>query len=173
MAFVDWFRLRRWEYFADFFLTPPITIVIAAVSLANGPTLLWAVEFLVGLLWWTLYEYVAHRWILHRVWLFRDMHALHHVDQKDYIALHPLGTLALYGFLWLLFGLQSSALMVGFSIGYTIYSAAHTAFHYANIPAGHVLFAAKRRHALHHTFETTNYGVTTPLWDIIFRTYRK
>ena len=46
------------------------------------------------------------------------MHNLHHARQKDYIAVHPLLTLSLYASLWAAFGFGSSAVMIGFSLGY-------------------------------------------------------
>lgn len=169
------FRLTRREYFADFFITTPPTVVLLVVSLKQAWTpLWWPAGFACGLLAWSFYEYAVHRWLLHKVWLLRDMHDLHHADQKDYIALHPAGTAALYVTLWLVFGAQSSPLMVGFSVGYLIYSVAHTAFHYTTITPLNVswLYEAKRRHALHHRFDDVNFGVTTPAWDYVFGTLR-
>jgi sterol desaturase/sphingolipid hydroxylase (fatty acid hydroxylase superfamily) len=170
---VDCFRLSRREYFADFFITPPVTAALIALSLWRGASWLWPLAFAVGVLAWTLYEYALHRWVLHLAWLARDLHALHHDDQRDYIATHPLATIALYVALWLAFGFQASAFAAGFSAGYVFYAFAHTAFHYATIGTGHPLFALKRHHALHHSFENCNFGVSTTLWDRAFRTIRR
>jgi sterol desaturase/sphingolipid hydroxylase (fatty acid hydroxylase superfamily) len=165
-------RLSRREYFADFFITPPITIALLIWSIATGWSSWWPVQFVAGICVWTLYEYAMHRWILHRTWLFRALHDLHHDDQRDYIALHPVLTIASYIGFALLFGMNSSAFMVGFSVGYVIYSAAHTAFHYAIILPGSGLFSLKRHHALHHRFHGVNYGVTTRVWDVAFGTMK-
>lgn len=162
-------RLTRVEYFADFFITPPITLAFAIVSLAAGFSALWLAEFALGWLAWTLYEYAFHRWGLHHVAILRDVHALHHRNQKDYIAIHPLVTLALYASFWLALGFQSSAIMVGFSAGYVVYSALHTAFHYSHRLSA-LLPKGRRRHVAHHRFEIVNFGVTTDLWDRVFRT---
>ncbi len=167
------FRLSRREYYADFFVTPPLTVVMAAASLSDGISAAWCLAFVLGAFLWTFYEYAAHRWIAHRIWVFRDAHKLHHARQRDYIALHPAATLASYAAIWAVFGVHSSAAMVGFSGGYIAYSVAHTLFHYASIREGSPLFAAARRHALHHRFAATNFGVTTPLWDAVFGTLRK
>jgi sterol desaturase/sphingolipid hydroxylase (fatty acid hydroxylase superfamily) len=164
------FRLSKREYFADFLITPPITAVLLALSVLHGFSALWLVEFAIGVAAWTLYEYAVHRWLLHRVWLFRDLHNLHHAIQKDYIATHPVATVALYAGFWLAFGASYSAMAVGFSVGYVVYSFMHTAFHHARITAGNPLFGLKRRHALHHAFDDKNYGVSTSLWDRAFGT---
>jgi len=170
---LSWFRLSWQEYYADFLITPPLTMLALWLSLQHGFSLLWLIQFGLGLSVWTLYEYIAHRWLLHHFWIFSDLHKLHHDNQKDYIALHPAGTLIIYGLIWYLFGIQSAAIMVGFSFGYVVYSALHTAFHYASISAGNPLWSLKRHHALHHRFDDVNFGVTTSLWDHVFSTKSK
>lgn len=169
---LGWFRLTMPEYFADFLITPPITAVMLYLSARHGVTLDWLGEFVCGLLAWTIYEYATHRWLLHRTFFFRDLHALHHDDQRDYIALHPAATIATYATLWLTFGTHSTATASGFSVGYVIYSALHTAFHYARIGSRNPLFLLKRHHALHHAFDDVNFGVSTTLWDRVFGTKR-
>jgi sterol desaturase/sphingolipid hydroxylase (fatty acid hydroxylase superfamily) len=163
-------RLTKAEYFADFFITPPITVALAVASLRHGAGVQWVGMFLVGLVAWTLYEYVTHRWLLHHWWILSEVHALHHDDQRDYIAAHPAVTILLYAAFWGVFGIRSSAVMVGFSVGYVIYAAAHTAFHHSSFHHGTSLYWLKRRHALHHRFDFANFGVTTPVWDILFGT---
>jgi sterol desaturase/sphingolipid hydroxylase (fatty acid hydroxylase superfamily) len=164
------FRLSRRAYYADFLITPPLTLALLVLSALHVMSPLWLVQLAIGMAVWTLYEYVTHRWLLHRVWFFRDLHGLHHDDQKEYIAVHPIVTLALYAVFWLLFGFNYSAFAVGFSVGYVVYSCLHTAFHYANIVNGNPLLKLKRRHAIHHKFDNKNFGVTTGFWDRRFGT---
>lgn len=171
---LDFFRLTKREYFADFFITPPITAALLYMSISDGFDAWWVAQFIGGLFVWTLYEYAVHRWLSHGfAWLLRDVHKLHHHRQRDYIAIHPLATLAIYILFWQAFGAQSSAAMLGFSIGYVVYAAVHTAFHYATIESGHPLFRLKRHHAIHHKLEKFNFGVTTTLWDRTLGTHRK
>lgn len=167
---INLFRLTRREYFADFFITPPLTVLFAALSIRADFSLYWPPLFLAGVAAWTFYEYALHRWLSHKAVFLRDVHELHHSRQRDYVAVHPAMTIAIYGLFWFMLGARSSAFMSGFSAGYVAYSILHTAFHYAEIGVGHPLFAAKRRHALHHKFETTNFGVLTGLWDRVFGT---
>jgi sterol desaturase/sphingolipid hydroxylase (fatty acid hydroxylase superfamily) len=165
----QFFKLTRNEYFADFLITPPLTLLLAYSSLHHGFTALWPLLFVLGVFVWTLYEYALHRWVLHVVSFFKEVHDLHHKVPKDYIAVHPLVTLAIYIGLWKLFGFQSSAFGVGFSAGYVAYSVIHTISHYY-ADGDSVFFYLWRRHALHHTFNNVNYGVTTSLWDRVFGT---
>ena len=116
-----------------------------------------------------MYEYAIHRASHHAPWL-RDLHWLHHRNQRDYIALHPALTLGTYGLIWLVFGIQAAPFAVGFSVGYVAYAGLHTAFHYAQIRPGHPLWAAKQRHAAHHRYHDVSFGVTWGLWDRVFRT---
>lgn len=165
---IDLFRLTKGEYFADFFITPPLTLALLIVSLMSA-SWTWPIWFVVGVFAWTLYEYATHRWVSHRVGIFRDAHALHHQRQRDYIAIHPAATLLLYCAFWLAFGFNSSAIAVGFSVGYVAYSAMHTLFHYGS---SRLLVAGRARHGVHHKWGVFNYGVTTGFWDRIFGTYR-
>lgn len=164
---MDWlrlFRLTKLEYYADFFITPPFTIALLVVSIQSGISALWFAELVLGLISWSLYEYVLHRWILHHAWIFRDIHEMHHSKQSDYNGIHPAITLVLYAALWAMFGFGSSPLMIGFTTGYIAYSILHTLFHYARIDSGHWLYKAKMRHVAHHRRDV-NFGVTTSIWD--------
>ena len=169
---LNFFRRTRREYFADFFITPPITVALLALSLSTSFSATWPLKFLAGLVLWTFYEYATHRWVMHAIWPFREAHALHHADQQDYIALHPLVTLGLYAVTAAIFGVNSSAVTVGFSVGYIVYSSYHTAFHYAIIWPTSWLYQPKLRHDIHHRMPK-NFGVTTSLWDRIFGTELK
>lgn len=168
----EYFILTRREYFADFFITPPITLALATISVIKSPSLMWPVKFAIGAAVWTLYEYALHRWFLHHFWGARELHGLHHDDQRAYVATHPIVTLAIYGAGWLLLGFDQGAFAAGFACAYVVYSALHTAFHYVAIPPGHWLFALKRHHALHHVVHDRNFGVSTTLWDRAFGTLR-
>lgn len=167
-AWLDLFRRTPREYYADFFITPPITVALLCLSLMSADWL-WPLRFAAGILLWTFYEYFAHRFIAHRVPMFREAHALHHQAQRDFIALHPVMTLALYAAFWMLFGFGAGAVSVGFSTGYVCYSVLHTAFHYAAIEPGNFLYRLKMRHVIHHRADV-NFGVTTSLWDRAFKT---
>lgn len=169
---VDWLkwllRRTRREYFADFFITPPITVALLGVSLWTSASWAWPALFLSGALGWTLYEYSVHR-LAHVVPVLRQAHWLHHDDQTDYIAIHPLVTLLQYAAVVATTGIGHSAVAVGFSCGYVYYSALHTLFHYARIRPYSALYRLKMRHVEHHRREV-NFGVSTSLWDRLLGT---
>lgn len=166
---LDLFRRSKVGYYADFFITPPITVVLLGLSLYGSLDAWWVPKFLAGVVAWTFYEYAVHRFVSHRVPLFREAHWLHHDRQQDYIAVHPLVTLAQYALVAAIFGVGYSAFTVGFSTGYIVYAAMHTAFHYATIRKGDLLYGLRLRHVEHHRREV-NFGVTTCLWDRLLGT---
>lgn len=168
-AFLDIFRRSRLGYYADFAITPPATLFLLLLS--YEATLVWSAWFALGLLLWSLYEYAAHRFVSHGVPLLREAHWLHHEDQLDYIAVPPWVTVAFYVAFLYAFGLTSTALALGFSVGYVAFSALHTIFHYTSIGREHPLYYLKYLHVIHHRRHNRNYGLTSPLWDIVFGTY--
>jgi sterol desaturase/sphingolipid hydroxylase (fatty acid hydroxylase superfamily) len=131
---------------------------------------------LVGLVSWTLIEYVLHRFFLHGIQPFRHWHATHHERPTALICAPTLlsATLIvllvfvptmLLGDWWL-----ACALTLGVLIGYLSYSVTHHAIHHW--PAkGRWLKRRKRAHALHHHLRQRGfYGVTSGIWDEVFRT---
>ena len=168
---LDLFRRTKPEYYADFFITTPVTIFVLVMSFLYNPLLACLGWFALGVFIWSFYEYALHRWILHHTPFFKDTHQLHHDAPKDYIAIHPIMTLLSYLLFWFLFGFTTAnPIMAGFSVAYFIYSVEHTMFHYARITPGHLLYRLKRLHAIHHR-KNVNFGVSSPLWDIVFGTY--
>lgn len=167
---MDWSRLVRltkYEYYADFFITPPITL---ALILSSTITPDWCVKVILGFIGWSLVEYLIHRFISHKAPLLKEWHFLHHSNQTDYIAVHPILTVSLYAFFWAIFGFGSNPLMIGYYLGYILYSILHTMFHYSVIKPGHPLYQIKLNHIAHHR-KDVNFGVTTPFWDHVFRTH--
>jgi len=136
----------------------------------GGLGISWLLQFVLGLFVWTLYEYCLHRFILHGLPIGRDIHALHHKNQLDYIAQPPWLTLTTYGTFFVIFGLKSTALMIGFSTGYVIYAALHTIFHYSRLTPGSLLWKLDQRHVYHHRYGDVCYGISVNLWDLVFKT---
>lgn len=128
-----------------------------------------------GLLLFSFVEYVFHRWLFHgHVGLMAQGHHQHHEDPAGYDALPffmpPLGMLALAGVL-ATFAPKSIALLLSGALaaGYAAYGLAHTAIHGKRFR----LPLARRwaaNHHIHHYHPDRNFGVTTPLWDILLGT---
>ncbi len=145
--------------------------------------------FVIGMFLWTLSEYSLHRWLFHfrprNAWQERVtflFHGIHHAQPqlKTRLVMPPAVSIPLavifYGLCWLiagkLFGLPHwvDPLAAGLTLGYLIYDLTHYATHHFPMKWGYLKFL-RRYHMLHH-FKTPDarYGVTSPLWDWVFRT---
>lgn len=137
-----------------------------------------------GVLLWTLVEYAMHRFLFHasassrvgRVVSFL-VHGHHHLypDDPRRITATPLqiGSLALLvgGLLRLCLGDPGwTSATAGFLGGYLAYEAIHYMSHHGR-PRGRVLRALRRHHLRHHHHEPgRRWGISSPLWDWVFRT---
>lgn len=138
-----------------------------------------------GLLVWTLMEYLLHRFVFHypargRIgkWLVFLFHGVHHDAPQDptRLVMPPAGAIIIMAMLWGLFSLLIPSpwlepFVAFFIIGYLCYDYIHYATHHFGMKSGVFRFL-KRYHMLHHYASTnTRYGVSSPLWDIVFGTY--
>lgn len=168
----------RFTYFADFVIYCVCVAALAAfLGIAAPHALHWelAAWALGGLAYWTLIEYGVHRFVLHQVPPFRAMHELHHLHPRDYIGTPTFVTLPLFAALaflpawWLTNIWIASALTLGVLLGYLIYSVTHHAAHHWR-SSSYWMKRRKQLHGLHHQFgHTRHFGVTTSLWDHVFR----
>lgn len=139
----------------------------------------YVIAFVLGALTWTLSEYVLHRGWGHRGQAknpFSVEHLSHHADvsyfaptYKKVIAATLL--LAVVGpllFWWL--GATGIAAALGFVGMYVMYEVVHRRLHTHAPVSTYGRWA--RRHHLHHHYRrpNLNHGVTTPIWDFVFRT---
>ncbi len=135
-----------------------------------------------GVLTWTLLEYLIHRWMGHdrrfRRSPFGVEHIRHHVE-GNYFA-PTWKKLMAAAVIMVVVGVPAIALagthvglayVTGLICFYGVYEWLHRREHtHAGIgPYGRFV----RRHHFHHHFVDgrTNHGVTTPIWDLVFRTY--
>jgi sterol desaturase/sphingolipid hydroxylase (fatty acid hydroxylase superfamily) len=130
---------------------------------------------LFGLLLFSFFEYCVHRWLFHGApQILEEGHRKHHEQPLGYDALPfflpPFGLLVLAGLLILIVPAAFALLLSGaLAAGYAAYGLSHTAIH--NLRFHHPL--SKRWaaiHHIHHYHPDTNFGVTTPLWDILLGT---
>jgi sterol desaturase/sphingolipid hydroxylase (fatty acid hydroxylase superfamily) len=172
-------QLTRVGYFADFYVYPLMAVTLGAVALSLTPGR-WpalGLALLVGLGGWTLLEYVMHRWIFHRAPGIRALHDAHHDDPKALIGTPTwLGVTVILAFVWTpsvwVAGLPiGCSFTAGLVLGYLGYVAVHYGTHHWHVGTRGYFSRIKRRHAIHHHVAGRgNYGVTTSLWDHVFRT---
>jgi sterol desaturase/sphingolipid hydroxylase (fatty acid hydroxylase superfamily) len=140
--------------------------------------------FLLGLLIWTFLEYVLHRWVFH--WM-KDtpagrrihflLHGVHHEypNDKDRLVMPlgfsiPLGILIYLGIYFAIGQLYGEAIYAGMVLGYLGYDGTHYAVHHFRQKTRIGRFV-KRHHMLHHHIDNEGgFGVSSPLWDVVFGT---
>ncbi len=170
-------------------LTPGLwaPVVVAGLYLGMTGPAGWALTlalFGAGLLAVTLIEYLLHRFIFHMEP--RDesgqmshfiMHGYHHDFPQDgkrlvfpLVFIVPLGG-AVAGLYWLTLGAHWLQIFAGTALGYMLYDWVHYYTHHFKAKRG-IGGYLRRYHILHH-FDSPNhrYGITSPLWDIVFGTY--
>ncbi|HEY4282300.1 MAG TPA: sterol desaturase family protein [Chthoniobacterales bacterium] len=145
-----------------------------------------AAFFVFGILVWTLLEYVIHRYVFHyepktRVGklLHFIMHGVHHDFPNDAtrLVMPPIISIPLaivfYTVFVLTLGRFAPAALAGFGFGYVCYDTIHYATHHFAMKRG-VWRWLKQYHLRHHYHDDhAGYGVSTPLWDYVFKTTRK
>jgi hypothetical protein len=171
-------RLSKAGYYADFVFYPILLLLLAGAAMGSASSaqrLIWVCACAAGIAIWTLLEYGLHRIVLHHVWPFRELHALHHAMPTAMIGTPTWLTATLmcgcvFLPLWWSAGLNlASGLTSGLVLGYLWYVLVHHAVHHWRARPGSYLHRAKRRHAEHHhARHPCHFGVTTAYWDRIF-----
>ncbi|HLZ00558.1 MAG TPA: sterol desaturase family protein [Bradyrhizobium sp.] len=163
-----WWQWVR--HFGDF-----VTIPLAILTFAGLAGLSRLYLVVVGLLAWTLVEYLMHRFVFHHFPLARHLHQLHHDHPADPDSERSsLSTpLVVAPFALLSLGIagveDGSAILAGLLAGYLIFIAVHHAVHRWPVNPRSPLYSIKLRHLVHHHLEDCNFGVTTGFWDVICR----
>lgn len=142
------------------------------------------VAALLGVLSWTLLEYLIHRWMGHdrryRKTPFGVEHTRHHIE-GDYFAptWKKIIIAAIVAALLCVpaVAVAGSAPGVAYVTGligfYGVYEVVHRLLH-THAGVGPYGRWARRHHFTHHFVDArVNHGVTSPIWDFVFRTYRR
>jgi 4-hydroxysphinganine ceramide fatty acyl 2-hydroxylase len=179
------------EFFSHVHPATPHVIYLPLMSYAlyvaaahrGQPLGLVALLFLGGLVIWTFVEYTMHRWVFHYEpksgWgkrLHFMLHGVHHDYPNDAtrLVMPPAVSLPLavvfYALFVLLFGRFAPAVFAGLLAGYLFYDTIHYATHHFSMRRG-VWQWLKKYHLRHHyQDDEIGFGVSSPLWDYVFRT---
>ena len=136
-----------------------------------------------GLLIWTLFEYIAHRYLFHwdASWKLAQhvvfvIHGNHHTQPRDLLRnlMPPIISVPVGLVLWAVFfamlGHAGTWVLLGFMSGYAIYDLTHYACHQWPMRSG--LGRMLKRHHMRHHFndEGGNFAITALFWDRLFGT---
>lgn len=163
-----------------------VGILYFAIAEKKLPLLSIASLFVAGFLFFTLLEYLAHRYFFHmeptnkvKTKLQYAVHGIHHEfpKDKDRLAMPPLLALVYATLFFLVFRLLLGeyiyAFLPGMLLGYATYISIHYLVH-AYQPPQNIFKTLWVHHAVHHYKDhTVAFGVSSPLWDYVFRTMPK
>ncbi len=138
--------------------------------------------FFAGVLFWTLFEYVMHRYVFHMIVesprarrIVYTMHGVHHEYPRDKnrLFMPPVPSIIIssmiFYVMYMLMHWSALAFFPGFIFGYMAYGSMHYAIHAFAPPK--YLKALWRNHHLHHyKHPDKGFGVSSVLWDVVFKT---
>lgn len=142
--------------------------------------------FLLGVLIWSLVEYLVHRHVFHyepKTKLGQQLHFMVHGVHHDYpndatrLVLPPSVSIPLavvfYALFALALGRNAPPAFAGFGCGYLFYDMVHYATHHFAMRQG-VWLWLKQYHMRHHyKDEHVGFGVSSPFWDYVFGSREK
>lgn len=165
---------------------PVIALMLYYAVAYKGSTILNAILlFLGGALFWSLFEYVMHRFLFHLIAespraqkFIYTLHGVHHEfpRDKERLFMPPVPSIivacVIFSIMKFLMGWSALSFFPGFLFGYLMYGSMHYAIHAFAPPR--FLKALWRNHHLHHyKAPEKGFGVSSVLWDLIFRTVPK
>jgi sterol desaturase/sphingolipid hydroxylase (fatty acid hydroxylase superfamily) len=136
-----------------------------------------------GLLLFTLVEYLLHRFLYHSGKDYKDeanwqykVHGIHHdhPKEKGLLAMPIVLAILLGSFFFFLFYIilkdHTYFFWPGFFLGYALYLFIHYKIHSQKPPKNVFKYLWKHHNLHHYVYENKAFGVSSPLWDIIFGT---
>jgi sterol desaturase/sphingolipid hydroxylase (fatty acid hydroxylase superfamily) len=155
----------------------------AAIGFGGGRI---ALTFFGGVAFWTLFEYIMHRFAFHydaeteksRRFIY-VMHGNHHEYPRDKnrLFMPPLPSIlistTLFGICYLIMGVHAFMFMPGFIFGYLLYGSMHYAIHAWNPPFKWMKGLWRNHHLHHYKDDHKGFGVSSTIWDHVFGTMQE
>ena len=139
--------------------------------------------FLLGMFFWTFFEYIMHRWVFHMVAesakaqkIIYVMHGNHHhfPRDKERLFMPPVPSLiiasTIFALMFVIMGENAFVFFPGFMLGYLMYGSMHYAIHAWNPPFRWMKSLWRNHHLHHYKDDHKGFGVSTTIWDRAFGT---
>ncbi|HET6990440.1 MAG TPA: sterol desaturase family protein [Bacteroidia bacterium] len=166
----------------SFYSSVALLLLILGIFLFRISVSLIVPVYLSGVIFWSFFEYIMHRYIFHINEHVRGtdrfqfiIHGIHHNHPKDeervFMPPVPGALIAtlLWGINYLLMRNYSFFFTAGMVTGYMIYAYIHYSVH--NKPPYPPFRKLWQHHAMHHyRYPDKAFGVSSPLWDFVFGT---
>lgn len=165
----------------------PIALGLSTTQIQtyHTPATLVVLQIVFGFVLWTFSEYVLHRFFFHlsthtplRAVIQKYAHGLHHdhPTEKYRLVAPPamslsIGIVLYAGLMALLPAHLEGVIFAGLLLGYLNYEWTHYSTHHVTQQTGWGRYLRKL-HMLHHfKYPDKLFGVSSPLWDVVFGTY--
>lgn len=139
--------------------------------------------FIAGMLFWSLFEYLMHRFVFHMVAESKRarkfiyvLHGNHHEypRDKERLFMPPVPSLIISSLIFFamyaIMGNYAFVFFPGFMLGYLMYGTMHYAIHAWNPPMKWMKPLWRNHHLHHYKNEEQGFGVSSTLWDHVFGT---
>ncbi|MEN9570087.1 MAG: hypothetical protein RL172_1318 [Bacteroidota bacterium] len=192
-------RLFRSDYLEYLTKTHPLVIwgmyvpIIAffiyySLTVKNVPFATVLLSFVTGMFFWTLFEYIMHRFVFHFMAesekakkIVYILHGNHHEypRDKERLFMPPVPSLILASVIFSGMFMISKTIGLnayvfsffpGFLLGYLIYGTMHYAIHAWNPPFKWMKPLWRNHHLHHYKQQERGFGVSSTLWDRVFGT---
>jgi sterol desaturase/sphingolipid hydroxylase (fatty acid hydroxylase superfamily) len=178
LSFILNMSKTRANYWGEFAIDIPLGILLVFMGLRHHNFRLLAVFLTVvlGVFLFSFFEYFIHRWLFHgSVRIMAEGHQAHHLNPMGYDSLPfflpAMVLITLTGIFVLLIPMDDRAfLLTGtMTFGYVTYGLSHFSIHHVHF---HRPWAKhwSAHHLIHHRHTDSNFGVTTPVWDVLLDT---
>jgi sterol desaturase/sphingolipid hydroxylase (fatty acid hydroxylase superfamily) len=178
--------LSKVHFSVPLYIYIPVIVYLLYQSIAvkSLPVLTISWYIVIGIFIWTVTEYLLHRFLFHftpKTDLGKRMsfifHGVHHDFPNDTkrLVMPPSASIPLavifFVIFYFIFGETNvDPFFAGFIAGYLFYDLSHYAIHHFNMHNKFWLMI-KNHHMRHHYKDASKgYGVSSPFWDMIFRT---
>lgn len=183
-------KFTRWPWWYIFVLWTPFIVWALNQNLKHNSAGSTAFMYVVGMLSWSIVEYVMHRFVFHMstdttMWNYFHFfaHGIHHLTPNDSTRLTFPPT---FSFAIICLGMQVPRYLVswdcgilaayaGTATGFVLYDTCHYYFHHGEAKWMPLFLQKMKSSHLNHHYkdDSTNYGVTSPLFDYICGTLPK
>jgi len=176
-------NFSRYPWWYIFVMWPPFMIFALNVSVRSAGFFTTVFNFFIGCFSWAIVEYVLHRFVFHMetystFWnkFHFFAHGIHHITPNDSsrLTFPPMFSAAIASGIYQVTTVVEHdtgihGYLAGLACGFMLYDAIHYYFHHGDAPwFPDFLKQMKKAHLNHHyKDDTTNFGVTSQLFDLL------
>jgi Fatty acid hydroxylase superfamily. len=177
LSFVLNMSKTRANYWGEFIIDIPLGVVLIFASLRSHDLNPLAVVLTIGLglILFSFFEYFIHHWLFHgsvRIHGGRSQRTPLEPNGFDSLPffLPAMVLIILTGIFVLLMPMSNAFLLTGtITFGYVTYGLSHFAIHHIRFQRSWAKHWSAH-HLIHHRHTNANFGVTTPMWDMLLGT---